>query len=396
MEFEYDTSSKINETEKDYPTIESWDQFDIKPELLRGIYTYGFEIPSEIQKKAILPIIRGREIIAQAQSGSGKTGTFSIGALQLINVQEKKTQALIIAPTHELANQISKVIVHLGNFMEGLVVKTLIGGTSIQEDTASIKNNIPHIIVGTTGRIYDMIMRKHLNLNTVKIMILDEADEMLSKGFKEQIHNIFYYLSESVKIALFSATMPDEILNLTKKFMHDPVKIIMKKEELTLECIKQYFVALRDDYNKYEMLKTLFSLISVNQSIIYCNSVKRVIDLQRAMMDEGFSVCSIHSSMDKSERDTIFLKFRNGEYRVLISSNITARGIDVQQVSTVINFDIPKCVHTYLHRIGRSGRWGRKGLAINFITKKDIFLMKRIESHYNILINELPKEIDKI
>jgi len=396
MEFEDDVSTKINETEKDYPIIESWDQFDIKPELLRGIYTYGFETPSEIQKKAILPIIRGKEIIAQAQSGSGKTGTFSIGALQLINVQEKKTQAVIIAPTHELANQISKVITNLGNFMEGLVVKTLIGGTSIQEDTASIKNNIPHIIVGTTGRIYDMIMRKHLNFNTVKIMILDEADEMLSKGFKEQIHNIFYYLSENVKIALFSATMPDEILNLTKKFMNDPVKIIMKKEELTLECIKQYFVALRDDYNKYEMLKTLFSLISVNQSIIYCNSVKRVIDLQRAMMDEGFSVCSIHSSMDKSERDTIFLKFRNGEYRVLISSNITARGIDVQQVSTVINFDIPKCVHTYLHRIGRSGRWGRKGLAINFITKKDIFLMKRIEGHYNIRIDELPKEIDKI
>jgi translation initiation factor 4A len=187
--------------------------------------------------------------------------------------------------------------------------------------------------------------------------------------------------------------MPDDILNLTQKIMRNPVKITMKKEELNLECIKQYFVALSDDLNKYETLKDLFSVISVNQCIIYCNNVKRVIDLQNAMTNDGYSVCSIHSSMDKSEREKVFATFRQGTYRVLISSNITARGIDVQQVSTVINFDVPKCVHTYLHRIGRSGRWGRKGLAINFITKRDVFTMKKIESYYSISIDELPSNI---
>jgi len=216
---------------------------------------------------------------------------------------------------------------------------------------------------------------------------------MLSHGFKDQIYNIFQHFPENIQVALFSATLPDDILTLTNKFMRNPVKIIMKKEELNLECIQQSYIALQDDFQKYDTLKDLFSIISVNQSIIYCNSVKRVIDLQKAMSDDGFSVCCIHSSMDKSDRDKIFSQFRKGEHRVLISSNITARGIDVQQVSTVINFDIPKCVHTYLHRIGRSGRWGRKGLAINFITKRDIHLMQKIESHYKITIEELQSTI---
>ena len=364
----------------------------MKEELLRGIFTYGFESPSEIQKKAIMPIINGRDLIAQAQSGSGKTGTFSIGMLQSINVSIKSTQALIIAPTHELAKQITTVISSLGSFMEGLVIKTLIGGTSIQDDTKSIRENTPHVIIGCAGRIYDMIHRKYLNVKPVKLFILDEADEMLSSGFKDQIYNIFQYFNEDIQVALFSATIPDDMIMLTSKFMRNPIHISVKREELSLSCIKQYFVAVYNDHAKYSVLKQLYSMISVNQSIIYCNSVRRVIDLHNAMTEEGFSVCVIHSSMDKSERDRMFSLFRNGKYRVLISSNVTARGIDVQQVSTVINFDIPKCVHTYLHRIGRSGRWGRKGLAINFITKKDVFDMKKIENHYKINIDELPSD----
>jgi len=377
----------------EFPPVQSWDDYNLKSELLRGIYAYGFENPSEIQKKAIMPIINGRDIFAQAQSGSGKTGTFSIGTLQNIDTTINSTQAIILAPTHELAKQISNVITNLGSFMEGLVVKTIIGGTSIQQDLAEIREKFPHIIVGCTGRIYDMIIRKYLKVSNVKMLILDEADEMLSKGFKDQIYNIFQHVNQNLQLVLFSATMPDDILNLTQKIMRNPVKITMKKEELNLECIKQYFVALSDDLNKYETLKDLFSVISVNQCIIYCNNVKRVIDLQNAMTNDGYSVCSIHSSMDKSEREKVFATFRQGTYRVLISSNITARGIDVQQVSTVINFDVPKCVHTYLHRIGRSGRWGRKGLAINFITKRDVFTMKKIESYYSISIDELPSNI---
>jgi translation initiation factor 4A len=373
--------------------IKSWDEYNLKHELLRGIYAYGFENPSEIQQKAILPIINSRDTLAQAQSGSGKTGTFSISSLQRIDVSIKATQIIIMAPTHELVKQISNVVTNIGSFMEGLVVRTMIGGTSIQQDAAELRSNPPHIIVGCSGRIYDMIVRKYLKTNEIRMLILDEADEMLSKGFKDQIYNIFQYLNQNIQIALFSATMPDEIIHLSKKIMRNPVYITMKKEDLSLECIKQYFIALQDDISKFSTLKDLFSMISVNQCIIYCNSVKRVIDLESAMNNEGFSVCSIHSSMSKEERDNVFAKFRSGAFRVMISSNITARGIDVQQVSTVINFDIPKCVHTYLHRIGRSGRWGRKGLAINFITKRDVFMIKRIESHYNISIDEMPNNL---
>ena len=370
--------------------IKNWDDLNLKDDLLRGIYSYGFEYPSEIQKKAIKHIINGSEIIAQAQSGSGKTGAFSISTLQCIDIDKRCTQALIIAPTHELAKQISIVINNLGSMMNGLVIKTIIGGTSIKDEAIDLKKNPPHIIVGCAGRIYDMINRRHIKTSNIKLFVLDEADEMLSKGFKEQIYNIFQTMNTHVKVILFSATMPDEVIELTNKFMVNPVKIIMKPEDLTLECIQQFYVATQCDDNKFEMLQNLFSLISVSQCIIYCNSVSKVSELYEKMVKDDYSVCAIHGSMDKADREKTFYNFRNGNFRVLISSNITARGIDIQQISTVINYDIPSCHNTYLHRIGRSGRWGRKGFAINFVTRRDIFNMKKIEKHYNIDIKELP------
>jgi len=383
-------SDNIKQTAED--TYKTWDDFNMKTEILRGVYTYGFENPSDIQKKTFHHIKSGRDIIAQAQSGSGKTGAFTIGLLERIDVSEKSVQGLVIAPTHELAKQIANVISSIGSSMNGLLVSTVIGGTSIQETAAEIKANCPHIIVGCAGRIYDMIKRRYINVSKVKTFVLDEADEMLSQGFKEQIYNIFQHFNEKIQVALFSATMPPEIMVLTEKFMRDPVRIVVTPDKLTLECIEQFFIAMYDDFAKFDMLKNLFKLISVNQCIIYCNSVKRVADLYEAMTADGFSVCAIHSSMDKSERDKIFHAFRGGSYRVLISSNVTARGIDIQQVSTVINFDIPKCTSTYLHRIGRSGRWGRKGCAINFVTKRDIFNMRNIEEHFKINIKEMPAD----
>jgi translation initiation factor 4A len=375
--------------------IKNWDDFNMKTDLLRGIYAYGFETPSDIQKKTFTHIKNKKDIIAQAQSGSGKTGAFTIGILERIDTDERVLQGLVIAPTHELANQISGVIRSIGSSMNGLVVHTMIGGTSINDTVGQLKSERPHIIVGCAGRIYDMIRRKHIDVSGVKIFVLDEADEMLSHGFKDQIYNIFQHFNEKVQVALFSATIPPEILTITEKFMRDPIKIIVPVDKLTLECIEQNFVAVYDDFAKFDMLKSLFSIISINQCIIYCNSVKRVYDLHQAMLVDGFSVCAIHSSMEKSERDKIFKAFRAGTYRVLISSNITARGIDVQQVSTVINFDIPICTSTYLHRIGRSGRWGRKGCAINFVTKRDIFNMRKIEEHFKINILELPDDFSK-
>lgn len=383
------TDIDISQSIQSSELMNNWDDFDLKPELLRGIYNYGFEKPSNIQQKAIPALISGRDIIGQAQSGTGKTGTFSIGTLHNVDVSIHQTQAILLAPTHELAKQSAKVISELGAMMPGLAVYTLIGGTSIQEDSADIKNNCPHIVVGTPGRTYDMIKRGVIDTQYVRIFVLDEADDMLSSGFKDQIYNIFQYLPQTTQIALFSATMPDEMHELSKKFMRDPIKITMKSEQLNLDCIKQYFVALGSDADKYHTLKMLFEFISLSQCIIYVNSVKRVCDLYDSMINEGYSVCCIHSSMTKSERAESFSNFKSGSYRVLISSDITARGIDIQQVSVVINFDIPKCVHTYLHRIGRSGRWGRKGLGINFVTRYDLSHMKVIENHYKSEIKEL-------
>lgn len=370
--------------------IDTWDDLEIPSDLLRGIYAYGFEKPSEIQRKSIAPVLAGRDVIAQAQSGMGKTGAFSIGTLGRIDVSKPKVQAILMAPTHELVKQTNSVIKALGGMLPGLRVKTLIGGTSIQEDADEIRESCPHVIVGTAGRVYDMFRRRYLSGRDIRIMVLDEADEMLSQGFQQKIHQIFQFMPEDLQVVLFSATLPPEILEITKEFMRNPVRITMEAERLNLECITQYYVALRHDGDKYDTLKDLFSVISVNQTIIYCNSIHRVTDLYRAMTDEGFSVCYIHSSMDKSERDKAFQSFRTGGFRVLISSDITARGIDVQQVSTVINFDITRCPHKYLHRIGRSGRWGRKGMAINFVTRQDTETMRRIERHYGIEIKELP------
>jgi translation initiation factor 4A len=385
-----DGETNILENETPITIYNTWDELDLNPDLLRSIYSHGFEKPSPIQSKGIAPIKEGRDIIAQAQSGTGKTGCFTVGALSRINISENSNQALIMAPTHELAQQITSVINSLSNMMTGIRIKTVIGGSSIDEDATEMRENPPHIIVGCPGRVYDMIRRRHINATKLKIVILDEADEMLSSGFKEQVYNIFQYLNKNVQIALFSATLPNNIFQITNKFMRNPVKICVKAESLTLEGIKQYYVAVDDDRQKYLTLKDLYQHITLAQCIIYSNSVKRVVDLYEAMKEDGFPVCCLHSNMDKFEREKSFKDFRSGTARVLISSNVTSRGIDIQQVSVVINFDLPRDVHNYLHRIGRSGRWGRKGTGINFITRRDIIKMKEIESYYNTQIDELP------
>ena len=373
--------------------IKLWDELELHPNLLRGIFAYGFEKPSPIQSKAIKPVIEGKDVIAQAQSGTGKTATFTIGALQRVNIAEQSTQVLILSPTRELSTQTAKVVSNLSSFMGGVKVKTLFGGSAHEEGSSFSNKNVPHIICGCPGRVFDMMRRDRLGCKNIKLIILDEADEMLSCGFKEQVYNIFQYLKEDVQVCLFSATLPDGINSIIEKIMRNPVRISVKREQLTLEGIRQFYVALDDDRQKYTTLKDLYSFINMSQTIIYCNSIKRVQDLYEAMCEDSFPVCRIHSNMEKSERDRSFNEFKTGSSRVLISSNVTARGIDIQQVSVVINFDLPKCVHNYLHRIGRSGRWGRKGVGINFITRRDIQQLKKIEEHYETQIQELPADI---
>tara|TARA_B100000424_G_scaffold266615_1_gene258065 strand:+ start:10591 stop:11727 length:1137 start_codon:yes stop_codon:yes gene_type:complete len=367
--------------------IKHWDDLNISTNLLRGIYSHGFENPSEIQKKAIYPIINKKDVIAQAQSGTGKTGAFSISSLQYIDTTLYETQVLIIVPTRELVLQINKVVTGLSEFMENVYIKTLIGGTSVMDDIEQLRTP-PHIIIGTPGRTFDMIKRKKINMLSIKLFILDEADEMLSRGFKEQIYTIFQYLNEKIQVAIFSATFPKEVLDLTNKFMNDPERITIKKENLTLDGIQQSFIATLNDKEKLNWLISIYKQYNGGQSIVFVNDINRVTALYNEMKNNDFSVGCMHSSLTKDERYKVLQSFMNGNENILISSNIIARGIDIQQVNLVINFDIPNNVHTYLHRIGRSGRWGRKGNAINFVSEKDVESMRKIESHYNISIKE--------
>ncbi len=378
----------------DVPEFSKWEDVpELDPDLLRGIYGYGFEDPSPIQQKSILSIIQERDVIAQAQSGSGKTGAFTIGALNRIDTALKKPQVIIMAPTRELAKQICSVTGELSIQMK-LNIQLLIGGTSTDDDIMEFKAKQPQILIGCPGRVHDILRRIPTIGPGIQMLILDEADEMLSAGFNEQIYNIFQQLNSNVQVCLFSATMSDELHVLSEKFMRNPVKILVKNELLTLKGIRQYHIALDTDQHKYLTLKDLFARISLSQCIIYCNSIRRVSDLAEAMLNDGFPVCSIHSGMDKLARDKVYQDFRRGMHRVLISSNLTARGIDIQQVATVINFDLPKCVHVYLNRIGRSGRWGRKGTGLNFVTRRDYRKMKEIETYYETNIPELPADFE--
>jgi ATP-dependent RNA helicase len=372
-----------------FKELTSWEDLDAKVPLLRGIYAYGFENPSPIQKKAILPLFAKRDVIAQAQSGTGKTACFTIGALQLIDVTKRANQVIILSPTRELAIQTKLVVDKIGSMLQKLRTQLLVGGTSVDEDIRHLYENPPHIVIGCPGRIHDMLKRRKLLSRDLRFLVLDEADEMLSSGFKDQIYNIFQFMPPSIQVALFSATLPPELHLITQKFMRSPVEILVKAEQLTLEGIKQYYVALENDDQKYDTLKDIYGSLAISQSIIYCNSNKRVNDLFQAMQVDNFPACQIHSNMDKAERNQSYEDFKSGKTRVLISSNVTARGIDIQQVSTVINFDVPNCLHTYLHRIGRSGRWGRKGVGINFVTPRDMRSLKEIEQYYGTKISEL-------
>jgi translation initiation factor 4A len=387
-------------TNEDYKNMsfDSWedDEINLNPKLLRGIYSHGFEKPSPIQSKSIIPMCNKKDIIAQAQSGTGKTGAFLVGSLNVLDVKEKNTQVIIISPTRELALQSYDVCIKLSTYMK-CKTKLLIGGTSTNDDKTDLLENVPHIVIGTPGRIQDMLRRGHLDARHLKMIVIDEADEMLSVGFSEQIYNIFKHLHNNVQIALFSATMPPEARALTDKIMRDPVEILVKSEMLTLEGIQQYYIAIEystldDDHIKYQIIKDIFQSVSLTQCIIYCNSVKRVQNLTDAMNQDGFPVICIHGSMDDKERRDAFSSFKSGKKRVLVSSDITARGIDVQQLSLVINFDVPKSIHTYLHRIGRSGRWGRKGMAVNFVTKRDLSKIQEIEKWYQTQIMEFPSD----
>ncbi|PHJ15715.1 eukaryotic initiation factor 4a [Cystoisospora suis] len=383
-------NDEVIETNYD-EVVDSFDALKLNESLLRGIYSYGFEKPSAIQQRGIKPILDRHDTIGQAQSGTGKTATFAIAALQLIDYNINNCQVLILAPTRELAQQIQKVVLALGDYLQ-VRCHACVGGTVVRDDIAKLKAGV-HMVVGTPGRVHDMMEKRHLRVDDMKLFIMDEADEMLSRGFKSQIYDVFKKLPPDVQVALFSATMPQDILELTTKFMRDPKRILVKNDELTLEGIRQFYVAVEKEDWKLETLCDLYETLTITQAIIYCNTRRKVDFLTNKMSERDFTVSSMHGDMDQKSREMIMREFRSGSTRVLITTDLLARGIDVQQVSLVINYDLPATKENYIHRIGRSGRFGRKGVAINFVTSSDVEQLKEIEKHYNTQIEEMPMEV---
>ncbi|GMS90193.1 hypothetical protein PENTCL1PPCAC_12368, partial [Pristionchus entomophagus] len=371
--------------------FETFDNMKLKETLLRGIYALGFEKPSPIQQRAIVPSTTGRDVIAQAQAGTGKTATFSVSILQRIDETSAHLQALVMAPTRELAQQIQRVICALGDFMN-VKVQSCIGGTAIRDDLRRMEEGV-HVIIGTPGRVNDMISRGVLRTDGIKMFVLDEADEMLSKGFKDQIYEAFKTMPRDVQVLLLSATMPTDVLEVTQRFMRDPVRILVKNEELTLEGIRQFYTNVGNDKWKFGTLCDLYEAVNVTQAVIFCNTRRRVENLTEQMTEKHHTVSCLHGDMEQEQRDKIMREFRTGSSRVLITTDLLARGIDVQQVSLVINYDLPSKCANHIHRIGRSGRFGRKGVAINFVTEQDKRQLQDIETYYTTIIEEMPMNI---
>lgn len=373
--------------------VKSFEEMNLKDDLLRGIYSFGFSLPSAIQSRAITQIISGRDTIAQAQSGTGKTATFSIGMLQSIDMKSKETQALVISPTRELAVQIQQVIKALGDYLQ-VNCYPCIGGGSVGDDAKKLAQK-PQVVSGTPGRVRDMIARGYLSPRHVKMLILDEADTLLEQGFQKNISEVYRLLPPSVQVVVVSATLPAEVLSLTKKFMTDPVRILVRRDELSLKALKQFYINVEQEDWKFDTLCDLYDTLTITQSVIFCNTRTKVDWLASKLRQANFTVASMHGDMSQKDRNRVMHEFRQGTSRVLISTDVWARGIDVQQVSMVVNYDLPANRENYLHRIGRSGRFGRKGVAINFITLEDESELKQLEKYYSIRIKEMPSDISK-
>ena len=375
---------------------ESHDNFDdmrLKEDVLRGTYACGFLNPSVIQQKAISAFKSGRDLIAQAQSGTGKTAAYCLGVLEVVDPRVRTTQAIIMEPTKDLADQTARVLNSLSMYIDGLHVQLCIGGSPLSKDVRELRTHGSTVIVGTPGRIYDLLEKGHIHADTIKVLCIDEADLMLSTGFKEQLMAIFRYITEDTQVTLFSATIPLDVLRITEEFMRDPARILVKRDELTLKWLKQFYVNVEKEDNKLDTLCDLYEGLSISQAVIFVNTISKADALTERMKKRSFAVSTIHSSMTWEERETVLRAFRSGSARVLIATDVLARGIDVDSVNLVINYDLPTNRENYIHRIGRSARFSRKGSAINFICTGESRYLRDIEVFYNTRIHELPRDL---
>ncbi|KAI9224285.1 P-loop containing nucleoside triphosphate hydrolase protein [Blastocladiella britannica] len=368
-----------------------FEDYYLKRELLMGIFEAGFERPSPIQEEAIPVALAGRDILARAKNGTGKTAAFVIPTLEKINPEKKKIQAVLLVPTRELALQTSQVCKTLGKHL-GLEVMVSTGGTMLKEDILRLQDTV-HIVVGTPGRLLDLAGKGVANLDECTTFVMDEADKLLSPEFQPVIEQLLGYLPADRQLMLFSATFPLLVKDFKDKHLRDAYEINLM-DDLTLKGVTQYY-AFVEERQKVHCLHTLFSKLQINQSIIFCNSTNRVELLAKKITELGYSCFYIHARMPQPHRNRVFHDFRAGVCRNLVCSDLLTRGIDIQAVNVVINFDFPKNAETYLHRIGRSGRYGHLGLAINLLTYEDRFNLYRIETELGTEIMPIPAQVDK-
>ncbi|GAB1865450.1 RNA helicase [Camponotus japonicus] len=367
-----------------------FEEFCLKRELLMGIFEKGWEKPSPIQEASIPIALSGKDILARAKNGTGKTGAYSIPVLEQVDPRREVIQALVIVPTRELALQTSQICIELAKHMDIKVMVTT-GGTNLRDDIMRIYQKV-QVIIATPGRILDLMDKNVANMEHCKILVLDEADKLLSQDFKGMLDHVISRLPHERQILLYSATFPLTVKQFMEKHLRDPYEINLM-EELTLKGVTQYY-AFVQERQKVHCLNTLFSKLQITQSIIFCNSTQRVELLAKKITDLGYCCYYIHAKMAQAHRNRVFHDFRAGLCRNLVSSDLFTRGIDVQAVNVVINFDFPKMAETYLHRIGRSGRFGHLGIAINLITYEDRFNLHRIEQELGTEIKPIPKVID--
>ena len=359
--------------------------------MLKGIYEKGYENPSPVQEEVIPVALMGKDIIARAKNGTGKTGSFVIPILEKIDFSQKYVQSLILVPTRELALQTSSTIREIGKYLN---VQCMIstGGTNLKDDIYRLYNPV-QVLVGTPGRVFDLANKGALDLSRCGILVLDEADKLLSQDFQRVLEGIISYLPQKRQIMLFSATFPLNVKAFKDKYLKNAIlKNLM--EELTLLGITQYYTYLEEKL-KLHCLHTHFQKLEINQAIIFCNTTKRVELLAKKISDMGFSCYYIHARMNQEERNRVYHDFRNNACRCLVSSDLMTRGIDIPNVNVVVNFDFPKNAETYLHRIGRSGRFGHLGISISFITDDDVNNFYTIQQDLDTEIEAMPQSIDR-
>ncbi|XP_065224076.1 uncharacterized protein LOC135848183 [Planococcus citri] len=375
--------------------VDCFDEMELKQELLRGIHTYVFEKPFAIQQRAIIPCVKGHDVIAQSQPGTGKTATCLISILQRIDPSSNECQALILAHHRELALRTQKEVLALGNFLENLKCHACIGGTNIREDMRCLEEGA-QVVVGTPGRVHDMIFRKSLKIDHIKVFVVDDADEMFADGFNEQVHKVFQRLPQDVRVQFifFATNLPQVVLKVSEQFMRNPVQVLVNKEELNLdESVKQFYLFVEKNEGKLDALCDLYDTLSITQAVIFCNNRRNVDLLADTMTKKDYNVLSMHGHMNQKEKEERMKNLRTGSSSVLICTDSFARVMDVQQFSLVINYDLPPKHENYIRRIVRGGRFGRKSVVINFVTTEDKRKLSDIEQFYNTRITEMPKTV---